>query len=84
MLKTPMMTSRLPHQTVLSRFARTAIAFVVLISSAMATDPLRDISTYTVCAGENQSFVLPQVCDVAYGGAGRSSTGFESASSYDH
>jgi hypothetical protein len=57
----------------MSRFARTAFAFFFLITSAMATDPpaLNDISTYLVCAGEGQSFVLPQVCDVAYGANGK-------------
>ena len=54
--------------------ARIAIAYALLVAHAVAIDPppaLNDISTYLVCASENQSFVLPRVCDVAYGANGK-------------
>ena len=55
-------------------FVRAAMAFAVLVTSAVATDPapaLNDISTYTWCAAEGQSFALSAPCDVAYGANGK-------------
>lgn len=54
--------------------ARIAILCTLLVTHVMATDPplaLNDIGTYLVCASENQPFVLPRVCDVAYGANGK-------------
>ena len=60
--------------TAVGNFVRAAMAFAVVITSAVATDPapaLNDISTYTWCAGEGQSFALSAPCDVAYGANGQ-------------
>ena len=62
------------RRTVVGNFVRAAMAFAVLITSAVATDPapaLNDISTYTWCAAEGQSFALTAPCDVAYGANGQ-------------
>jgi hypothetical protein len=50
------------------------MAFAILVTSAVATDPapaLNDISTYTWCSAEGQSFALSAPCDVAYGANGK-------------
>ena len=74
--KGPFMTSASlsSRRTAVGIFARAAMAFAVLITSAVATDPapaLNDISTYTWCAAEGQSFALSAPCDVAYGANGK-------------
>ena len=74
--KGPFMTSASlsSRRTSVGIFARAAMAFAILVTSAVATDPapaLNDISTYTWCAGEGQSFALSAPCDVAYGANGK-------------
>ena len=62
------------RRTAVGNFVRAAVAFAVLIASAVATDPapaLNDLSTYTWCAAEGQSFALSAPCDVAYGANGQ-------------
>ena len=55
---------------------QTIVTFSVLITGAVASDadvtppPIDDISSYSQCAGEYQSFALPGTCDVAYGANG--------------
>jgi PA14 domain len=59
------------RRSAVGHVASAIIAFSVLITGAVAADPtppaIDDISSYTRCAGEYQSFVLPGSCDVAYG-----------------
>ena len=62
------------RQTAVGHFARAVMAFAVVITSTMATDPapaLNDLSTYTWCAAEGESFVLSAPCDIAYGANGQ-------------
>ena len=66
--------SMMQHTKMQGFIARIAIACALLVTHAVAADPtppaIDDISSYTRCAGEYQSFVLPGSCDVAYGANG--------------